>query len=239
MIAVSTAAFTQGTIVTTHRVAIVLDSDCAKAPDEITVVVGNNDRDVFTAQRSKDDRCRWDGTRPRNPPFRIDSRISVRLTGARSDCRVPEKRAGDDANPEPIALLNFHHKPGSARQLRITAEDRLFVSYERKLPADTGVKGSLACHEMAEFDQPETIRDVAFPNEMLLVRFGDAPWIAFDSPLQNVLKKKKELVIGPPLIGDRWFYQRKDKSRIKVLEMEVVSEKLERQGMPDAKVEVH
>lgn len=239
MIAASaTAAFAQDTIVTTHRVKIFLvAADCDRIPEVIFVVVGNKDRDAFAAERSKDDHCRWDGTKKNNPPFRIDSRISVRLTGARSDCRVPIKLPGDSVNREPIASLTFPYKPDSARQLKLTAEDKLFVSYERKLPADT-VEGSLPCHEMAAFDQPETIRDVAFPNETLLLRFGNAPWIAFDSPLQKVLKEKKEIVIGPSLIGDRWFYQQKDKSRIKANELDTVTGRLEKQRMPNAKVEV-
>jgi hypothetical protein len=196
---------------TTHKVDITLTgADCVSAPDVIQVVVASKDRESFPAYRDKAKPCRWTGEKP-GAPFRITDTLSVRLAGARSDCRLPSEVSGSPTDPEPVGQLTFPYNPGSANQLTITTEKAFYVSYVREMPAVEGLTGSRRCREEAFFRRVDTVSDVAFEDETLRLRFAlvlghpDTPWVMIDDVLWRELlensKKSLPTILLPEKIG--------------------------------------
>jgi hypothetical protein len=204
------AAQARGDNSTSHKVDITLSGpDCVRAPDVIQVVFAGRDREPFPAYRDKSKPCRWTGEKP-GAPFRLTDSFSVRLGGARSDCRLPFELAGSPSDPEPVAQLSFSYSR-TASQLNIVTEGPFYVSYEREFPADETLKGSRDCRDQAEFRRSETVSDVAFSDETLRLRFAlklgrpDSPWVTLDEPLQREIltnaKRHRPTILPPEAIG--------------------------------------
>src|ERR1051325_487461 len=81
------SAAVQAQEITTNSIDITL-VDCENPPEKLDVVLDGKDSSPYSISRDPKNPCHYSGKIP-EPPFTLHSTpISVRLGGARSECRV-------------------------------------------------------------------------------------------------------------------------------------------------------
>ncbi len=199
---------------TTHTLHVNLENDCERAEETLYVVIGDQDRSTVGVSRDKTNRCLWTG-RKQGPPFSLGKTFSIRMKGARTDCRRASERRPIPPEREPIAELVFRYKPNSAREVLIDVDPQTFqVEYERALTsAESNRQQNYDCRETGTLPgSGDKVKAVRYPPfETVRLRFAsvagqpDSPWITLDQALQDEMarnrKNRRPTVLGPNAVG--------------------------------------
>jgi len=236
-------------VTTFRKVEIELTgAECDKAPDHIWLIFDGNDRDLIKADRDRSVTpapCIWKGSKEDGPALEARRPYSVRLQGARSDCRYADERK---AGNEYIGFLKFAYEPSNAVKVTITPDPiKFYVSYEREVPQIEA--GSVACLEGAFFLGSKSVDDVMFPLETLRLSFAQDlkhvekpdPWISVDDPLWEEFKGGTWLspdAIGAAHVRSTAVRPVGSAARFRVNEGSIVFTKLKEKGLKQVGVKV-
>lgn len=174
------------------------EGDCEKLKDVIWVMFGGDDRDPVPAYRVKDEPCHYRAEKNTGEAFTLDkhTKFSLRLGGARTDCRVPSEIPGKTPPYMPIATLMFPFKLNSARGVTIAVDSRKFIL--------TYVRNYLGCREGGTIPDEVEVRDVVSSVERVELFLGTVQYVidrTTHDELDANAKKGKPVTLTPRRIG--------------------------------------
>jgi hypothetical protein len=167
-IALIVLAFTADAQEIDRPVDILLTPTCNNVPNEIRVVMNDDENDAFPATRTAPDSCRWNGILRGPVPPR--SHFSLRLGIGRTDCHTVENPGGS------VVRLRFECCAAEpARIVGINTVQAVIVGYVRAIQKTSDVR-SVPCSEHGVFDEGEgTVEDVQFGREKLSLQLDQEP----------------------------------------------------------------
>jgi hypothetical protein len=155
----------------TTRIEIEL-KPCVNTPTRISFVLnGTEQQDLDLTARH------WIISLPDDEFVIQDACASLRLGGARTDCRRPVSAPDPEHRYAPLARFTFACDEQDAWPVVVRTDPKIPVSYVRKIENGNTSRDprSCQCREANSFfDGKRTFRDVRFPVEKLLLQLGVA-----------------------------------------------------------------
>jgi hypothetical protein len=180
----------------TRRVRIEFAGDCIGIGDTIKIVLQGNETLQFIATRKHPSDTFWTGEWPhpdRTKSFNAaDEFASLRLAGARTDCRASYPIEEPDGRW--VAAFTFNCDEQTVRQIAVRTLPPIPVAFVREVPKFDDEPMSRDCSEYGRFRKGfGTIADVDLDSESVRLQAGwaspqpDSPGLFIDHPA--VLKR--------------------------------------------------
>ena len=149
------------TSITARSLDIKIGGFACKPGSEVWVVMDGKENGAFKATPDADGTCHWTA---KDLTFDTAfSRFSLRLGSARTACVY-----ADADRQNKLGNLRFDRFRTEARQMTLTAEPRIPVSYTREVPDNSDGRETPGCMELYSFSEyPIEVRSVWFPDEAL------------------------------------------------------------------------
>ncbi len=149
-------------------VDILLTPTCSNVPDEISVVMNDDEDDPFPATRTDAGSCHWNGIL--RGPVKAGAHFSLRLVIGRTDCHTAENPGGS------VVRLRFDCCVAErAWSVGVSTVEEVIVGYVRAVPR-TSDKRSVRCWEHGLFGEGAgTVGDVQFGRETLSLQLDQEP----------------------------------------------------------------
>ncbi len=146
---------------------------CTKRPTRVWFVLNGTERIELDPTLRH-----WVFSLPKEQEFVIqDACASMRLGGARTDCRRATSADDPDRRYASIAQFTFPCDENDAWPVEVRTEPDVYVRYVRRIPNLDTLKDppECACIEDSSFTGKRTLQDVRFPTEKLSLHLGVPP----------------------------------------------------------------